>query len=299
MHLNHRPEAILDTMANGTGFIEVEPGVEIHVQDWGEGQPIVFVHGWPLSLRMFDAQSMELPARGIRVVALDLRGFGLSTKTWEGLDYDTWASDVGRVISILGLNDVTLAGFSMGGAIAAHYVATSKDPRITKLALMAAALPKLGAGPGNPNGVPAEAIQGILDGERSDLAKSKSDFGRAFFSTEVSPELLRWYDQIGLQAPLRSTVRGFEELRDRDLRDEMKTIGIPTRIFHGVEDKVVPFALAQEQKRLIADSRIVQFEVGGHAFCYEERDRVNDELEKFVMEGVPEVRERTMMRTLV
>lgn len=286
-------------MANGTGFVEVEPGVEIHVQDWGEGRPIVFVHGWPLSLRMFDAQSMELPARGIRVVALDLRGFGRSTKTWEGLDYDTWASDVGRVISILGLNDVTLAGFSMGGAIAAHYAATSKDPRVTKLALLAAAAPKLQASDDLPDGIPASVVQDILDGERSDIAKGKSDFGRKFFSTEVSPELHRWYEQMGLEAPPRSTVRGFEELRDRDLREEMRTIDIPTRIFHGVNDRVVPFALAQVQRRIIRSSSIVQFEIGGHAFCHEERDRVNDELEKFVMEGVHEIKERTMMRTLV
>jgi pimeloyl-ACP methyl ester carboxylesterase len=286
-------------MANGTGYIEVEPGVEVHVQDWGEGRPIVFIHGWPLSLRMFDAQSMQLPARGIRVIALDLRGFGKSTKTWEGLDYDTWASDVGRVISILGLNDVTLAGFSMGGAIAAHYVATSKDPRVTKLALLAAAAPKFQADDNFRDGVPASVIQGILDGERSDIARGKSDFGKMFFSTEVSQELRRWYDQIGLEAPPRSTVRGFEELRDRDLREEMKSIEIPTRIFHGVNDKIVPFALAQAQNRMIKNSRIVQFEVGGHAFCYEERDRLNDELEKFVMEGAPEVRDRTMMRTLV
>jgi len=285
-------------MANGTGYIEVEPGVEIHVQDWGEGRPLVLVHGWPLSLRMFDAQSMELPGRGIRVVALDLRGFGMSTKTWEGLDYDTWASDVGRVISILGLNDVTLAGFSMGGAIVAHYAATSKDPRIARLALLASAVPKLPAGPGSPDGVPAETIQAIIDAERGDIAKAKSDFGSNFFATEVSPQLRQWYGQIGLMAPPRSTVRGFEELRDRDLSEEIGSIDIPTRIFHGINDRIVPFALGQAQSKLIKGAKIVQFEVGGHGFCYEERDRLNDELEKFVNEG-PEVVDRSLMRTLV
>lgn len=285
-------------MANGTGYIEVEPGVEIHVQDWGEGRPLVLVHGWPLSLRMFDAQAMELPARGIRIVALDLRGFGLSTKTWEGLDYDTWASDVGRVISILGLNDVTLAGFSIGGAIAAHYVATSRDPRVAKLALLAAPVPALKAGPDVPDGVPVGTIQAIIDDEVADLAKAKSEFVSSFFSTDVSPELRRWYGDMGLMAPPRSTVRGFEEIRDRDLRDEVRHIEIPTRIFHGVNDKVVPFALGQLQSKLIKGAKLVQFETGGHGLCYEERDRLNDELEKFVNEG-PEPRERTLMRATV
>ena len=266
-------------MANGTGFIEVEPGVEIHVQDWGEGRPIVLVHGWPLSLRMFDAQSMELP-------------------TWEGLDYDTWASDVGRVISILGLKGVTLAGFSMGGAIAAHYAATSKDPRVAKLALLAAPVPALKAGPGVPDGVPIGTVQGIIDAEHGDYAQAKSAFVGSFFSTDVSPELRRWYGDIGLQAPPRSTVRGFEEIRDRDLSDELRNIEIPTRIFHGVNDRIVPFALGQLQSRLIRDAKLVRFETGGHGFCYEERDRLNDELEKFVNEG-PEPKERTLMRATV
>jgi non-heme chloroperoxidase len=247
---------------------------------------------------MFDAQSMELPARGVRVVAMDLRGFGMSTKTWEGLDYDTWASDVGRVISILGLKNATLAGFSMGGAIAAHYVATSGDPRITKLALLAAPVPRLQAAADFPEGVPAEAISAIIEAEHGDLAKAKSDFSRNFFATEVSPELGRWYDQMGLQAPSRSTVRGFEELRDRDLRSEIARIDIPTRIFHGVNDRIVPFAIGQAQSRLIKNAQLVPFEHGGHGFCYEERDRLNDELEKFVNEG-PEIRDRSLMRALV
>lgn len=285
-------------MANVTGYIEVEPGVELHVQDWGEGRPLVLVHGWPHCLRMFDAQSMELPARGIRVVALDLRGFGHSTKTWDGLDYDTWASDVGRVISVLGLNDVTLAGFSMGGTIAAHYAATSRDPRVVRLALLAAPVPKLQAEDDFPDGVPAETITDIIDAERGDFARAKSEFNRKFFSTKVSDELLRWYDQMGLMAPNRSTVRGFEELRDRDLRDEIGNIDIHTRIFHAVNDRIVPFALAERQRELIRGSSIVRFENGGHGFCYEERDRLNDELEKFVNEG-PEVVDRSLMRAHV
>jgi len=273
-------------MRNGTGYIEVEPGVHLFVEDWGEGRPILFVHGWPLSSRMFDFQAMELPKRGIRVIAFDLRGFGRSSKTWE-LNYDIWARDIGRIISELGLRNVTLAGFSMGGAIAAHYAAMSGDRRVTKLALMAAAAPRLVAGPDFPEGLPLEAVQSIIDGERMDPAKGKSNFGSMFFSTDASPELRRWYDNIGMVAPPHSTIRGFEEIRDRDLRREVGAIQIPTRIFHGVHDKVVPFALGQLLNRMIDGSSLVQFDIGGHAFCYEEQDRVNDELERFVVE-VPE-----------
>lgn len=281
-------------MRGATKYIEVEPGVYNFVQDWGEGRPILFVHGWPLSHRMFDFQTMELPNRGIRAIAMDLRGFGRSTKTWE-LDYDIWARDIGKVIAELDLQDVTLAGFSVGGAIAIHYMAKYGDPRVSKLALLAAAGPKFTAGPDFAQGLPREAVQGIIDGEKADPAKGKANFGKLFFSTEVSPELSRWYDNIGMKAPPHSTVRGMEELRDRDLRQEIGNINVPTRIFHGVHDKVVPFGLGQMQQSLIKGSTLVQFDIGGHAFCYEEKDKLNDELSRFVNEGAKE-REVMAMR---
>ena len=273
-----------DIMNVGTKYIEVEPGVYNYVQDWGEGRPLLLIHGWPLSHRMFDAQSAELPKRGIRVITYDLRGFGRSSKTWNGLDYDAWANDVDKIIEALDLSDVTLAGFSMGGAIAMHYVATKRDWKVSKLALCAAAGPSFIARDGFPQGVPKEVAQGIIDMEKSDPARSKREFGKSFFSTPVSEEIARWYDSIGMEAPPRSTIRGMEELRDRDLRGEMKNIGIPTRIFHGINDKIVPFALGEWQRDNIEGSVLVKFDKGGHAFAYEEMDKFNDEMERFVKE---------------
>lgn len=272
-------------MNGGTKYIEVEPGVYNYVQDWGEGRPLLLIHGWPLSHRMFDAQAAELPKRGIRVITYDLRGFGKSSKTWDGLDYDTWANDVGKIIAALDLSDVTLGGFSMGGAIAMHYVATKSDWRVSRLALCAAAGPSFTARDGFAQGVPRETVQGIIDLEKTDPAKSKREFGKLFFSTPVSDELAKFYDDIGMQAPPHSTIRGMEELRDRDLREELGNIGIPTRIFHGVNDKVVPFALGEFQRDNIKGSTLVKFDKGGHAFAYEEMDKFNDEMARFVKEA--------------
>ena len=105
----------------------------------GEGKPIVLVHGWPSSHLIFEYQMVALAERGYRVVGLDLRGFGQSDKPWHDNDFDTWATDLGAVIAALDLRDATLAGYSMGGAIAMHYAATRQEQRVTKLALLAAA----------------------------------------------------------------------------------------------------------------------------------------------------------------
>ncbi len=287
-------------------FLEVDSGVRLFAQDWGSGKPIVFVHGWPFSHRMFEYQTLTLAQHGYRVIALDLRGYGQSDKPWEGNDYDSWATDLGAVIAALELRDVTLAGFSMGGAIAMHYVATRGDTRVTKLALIAAAGPCMVAGSDNPKGVPREVFDVLIEGDLADRAKAKRTFAQLAFHNypyltllqllyrsrsvtasvaadyHVSDELSTWFEQMGMEASPQASVRGLEELRDRDLRGELSAIRVPTQIFHGVHDRVVPFALGEEQQSLIEGAKVVRFEYSGHGVFYQEKDKLNEELMRFI-----------------
>lgn len=261
--------------------VKVSGDVHLNVQDWGEGKPIVLIHGWPLSHRMFEYQAAGIVNHGDRVVAIDLRGYGESDKPWEGNDYDTWADDIGKVIRNQGLKDATLAGFSMGGAIAMHYVATHNDPRVTKLALLAAAGPCLIKKSDNPGGVPKEIWDQFIAAEMADRAQFKHEFNKNFFANPVSPELNNWFESIGMQVDAHASLRGLEELGTRDLREEIGNIKIPTRIFHGVKDKIVPFAMAEVQSRLIPGAQVVRFENSGHGLFYDEGDRFFEELLKF------------------
>jgi non-heme chloroperoxidase len=272
-------------MDKSGNYVEVEPGVRVFVQDWGKGRTIMLLHGWPLSSQMFEYQTMVLPGLGFRIVAPDMRGFGMSDKPWDGNDYDVWARDVRKVIDALGLNDVTLAGFSIGGAIAMHYVATQKDPRVSKLALIAAAGPSFVSRPKFPHGVPVREVEALIKGEKEDRAKLKQDFGNLFFYRKPSEPMARYYESLGMQASAHASLRGLEEFRDRDLTNEIGSIRIPTRIYHGVNDKVVPYDLGEVQRESILGAQIVRFENSGHAICYEERDKLNQELAQFAREN--------------
>ncbi|NMB84720.1 MAG: alpha/beta hydrolase [Methanothrix sp.] len=263
-------------------LIEVNPGVRLFVQDWGEGTPVVFIHGWPLSHRVFENQMISITRSGHRAIGIDLRGFGQSDKPWQGNDYDTWAEDIRRVIVTLDLHDVLLAGFSMGGAIAMHYAAAKNDPRVTKLALIGAAGPLFSKRQDNPNGMPFEEIEASLKAALTDRPKLARDLGAVNFHKPASPEFYRWLENIRMEASPHATIRGLEELRDRDLRSELRKIRIPTRIFHGVHDRVVSFQLAEEQHRLIRDSLIIPFYNSGHGLFYDEGDKLNEELDLFL-----------------
>src|SRR6188768_2217481 len=72
-------------------FIEVEKNVRLHITDLGDGQPIVLIHGWPLSNAMYEYQYQYLVQKGFRVIGISLRGFGKSDKPFGKYDFDVFS----------------------------------------------------------------------------------------------------------------------------------------------------------------------------------------------------------------
>ena len=83
--------------------------VELYYEDFGEGRPVILIHGWPVTHAMWETQVEALVSQGNRVITYDRRGFGDSTKTSGGHDYVTFASDLNELINALGLTEVTLS----------------------------------------------------------------------------------------------------------------------------------------------------------------------------------------------
>ncbi len=100
----------------------------------------------------------------------------------------------------------------------------------------------------------------------------------------MSAEYNRWLVDLGRIASIHSCIRGLEEMRDRDLSSELGKIIIPTRIYHGVHDKVIPFNRAESLQKLIKGSTLVRCENSGHAIYWDGKDNFVSELEKFAAE---------------
>ena len=110
--------------------VTTSDGTELFYTDWGEGRPAVLIHGWPLSADMWSDQAVFLAQNGVRTIAYDRRGFGRSSQPWTGYDYDTLAGDLATIIDTLGLENVTLVGFSMGGGEVARYLGRFGGSRV-------------------------------------------------------------------------------------------------------------------------------------------------------------------------
>ena len=297
---------------NNSDYMELDDEQFLHIRDWGTGPAIVFIPGWPFGHEMFEYQFTQLPQQGYRCIGISMRGFGKSSKPWGEYTYDVFADDLHAVLQSLDLTDVTLVGFSMGGAIALRYMARHKGDRIANLVLCSAAAPSFTARPGFPYGVEPGVVDSLIKLCYSDRAKLNADFGRQLFKdyTVITPQLLDWFQSLGMEASPQATAACLETLRDSDLRDDIHSVTVPSIIFHGLHDQICPFKLSEKMiapaaalptgevamaagseaisagaepaAAGIRGAKLISFENSGHALFYEEREKFNAELIAFI-----------------
>jgi non-heme chloroperoxidase len=269
-------------------YVEVEPKVKVYVEDINPSgsKTILFVHGWPGNHNLFEYQYNELPKRGYRCVGVDIRGFGLSDRPWEGYDYNRLSDDLRCVIDSLGLKNIILGGHSTGGAICVRYMARHKGHGVSRLALFAAAAPSLIQRPYFPYGLPRQAVINIIQGTYTDRPKMLTGFGEMIFYKYVTEPLSDWIFQLGLQAASWSTAAIANTwLGEEGLFNDLKEIEASTLILHGLNDQVCHYSLAVAQKNSIKHSKLVPFDCCGHFLFYDQKDRFNWELMQFIEEN--------------
>ncbi|MCK8490527.1 MULTISPECIES: alpha/beta fold hydrolase [Spirosoma] len=286
----------VDTDASGND-------VKLFYQDLGTGNPVVLIHGWPLSHSMWDYQLAELPAHGMRVIAYDRRGFGKSTQTWDGYDYDTLAADLKAVLDTLDLQNVTLVGFSMGGGEVARYMSRYGGARVSKVAFVSAVTPYLLKTEDNPDGVDQSVFDEITENLQKDRADFLQTFGKQFYgvgllSKPVSQAHLDGDFYRAYEASYRATLDCANAFATTDFRDDLTQIHVPTLVIHGDDDKTVPIEASGERTaNAIPSAQYIVYDGAPHGLYVTEKDRLNQDLIAFIQEGVT-VREPVGVTTL-
>src|SRR5262245_47444266 len=144
--------------------LTTKDGSKIYYNDWGQGQPVVFSHGWPLSADAFEDQMFHLASTGYRVIAHDRRGHGRSDQPWQGNDLDTYADDLAELVHKLDIKNAIHVGHSTGGGEVARYIGRHGTRRVAKAVLIGAIPPLMLKTPNNPNGTPIDAFNKIRAG---------------------------------------------------------------------------------------------------------------------------------------
>jgi pimeloyl-ACP methyl ester carboxylesterase len=263
--------------------------VEIHFDDLGAGQPVVLIHGWPLSSRSWENQLPALIDDGYRVITYDRRGFGASSQPWNGYDYDTFAADLHALLEHLDLTNVTLVGFSMGGGEVARYIGRYGADRIGKAVFAAAVPPFLHLSDDNPDGgIDDATLTGFHDGLRADRVAYVDAFVTGFFSVRDRHDLVseptRQYNvAIAAAASAKGTLDCTTAFTTTDFRGDLAKFTIPTLVIHGDSDAIVPFEVSGKRTAdAIPNSKLVLVPDAPHGLNVTHADTFNAELLAFL-----------------
>ncbi|HEX8546833.1 MAG TPA: alpha/beta hydrolase [Cytophagaceae bacterium] len=262
--------------------------IQLYYEISGSGQPVVFLHGWPLSHEMWEYQINELAEKGLKCIAYDRRGFGKSSKPWSGYDYDTLTDDLKALLDELNLENVVLVGFSMGGGEVLRYMSRYGSTRISKIVLISSVAPFLLKTTDNPDGVEKEVFEGITKSIKKDRIDFLTTFGEQFFGVSfikhpVSSSYLEYNKMLASLASPRATLECAKSFSETDFRDDLKNVSVPTLIIHGDSDKTVPIeASSNRTAKTLSGHQYIVYEGAPHGLYYTDRDRLNQDLIQFI-----------------
>ncbi|QYA25755.1 alpha/beta hydrolase [Gramella sp. MT6] len=244
--------------------------INLYYEDYGEGKPVILIHGWPLSHRMWEYQINSIVEAGFRCIAYDRRGFGDSDKPWTNYDYNTLAKDLEDIITKLELSEVTIIGFSMGGGEVAHYIGNYGSSKLSKAALISAVPPFMLKTEDNPEGLEKEVFEGFKKEIKKDRPSFLQGFGKQFVNFDkvgdrISQEMADYYWSIACKASPNATLDCIDSFGLTDFREDLEKFDIPTLVVHGDADQIVPIEISgKKSAELIANSEYHVIEEAPH-----------------------------------
>ncbi|WGD34228.1 alpha/beta hydrolase [Olleya sp. YS] len=264
--------------------------VDIFYEDYGQGQPVILIHGWPLSRKSWEHQVWKIVESGYRCISYDRRGFGISSSPWDGYDYSSLASDLNEIINQLQLENVIIVGFSMGGGEVVRYCTDYGTENIAKAALISSIIPLVKQKDDNPSGVPESALMDIKNALENDRVGFLKEFSKGFYNFEdnkdkVSQAQLDYDFIVASHASPRGTIEAAKAWMHTDFRDELKNVNVPTLIVHGDADGTVPIETSANQAaKGIENNTFKVIKDGPHGLNITHKDEFNKILIDFLNE---------------
>ncbi|WP_405778196.1 alpha/beta fold hydrolase [Streptomyces sp. NBC_00859] len=268
-------------------YFETHDGTRLAYEDYGQGEPVVFVSGAMLNADMWEYQIPYFAERGYRCIAFDRRGHGRSGRPSCGYDTDSTADDLAALLTHLDLTGATLVGHSLGGAEVARYLYRHGAGRVARVVLLAAVLPYLKQSDDNPAGIPEAAFDALTAAVRADRPKWMSQQLQAYFAThlgnQVSPgQAALTLDQC-LSASVWATLQCQYAVFHTDNREAVRAIPVPALVLHGGADISAPVEVTgRKTAELLPGCTYQEYPTAGHGIYVSHHGEINAGILEFI-----------------
>ncbi len=224
--------------ASSAATLEVEPGSSLYYSDEGKGTPILFVPGWTMTSEVFARQQTAF-AKAHRVIVLDPRGQGRSSKNGSQYTYAQQGHDIDKLIRHLDVDKVVLVGWSYGCLASYAYVRHHGLDKISSFACIDQSPHPLDLDDGPKwNEGPFTDTRDSFNGVNYDRAEFTAAFAQWMVKRKLTPAELRWLTEMSESTPTGIAVQLAADALFSDYRPELKKLSqeIPTLHVLGEED---------------------------------------------------------------
>lgn len=253
--------------------------MKIPFQESGSGKPIVLLHAFPLSRKMWQPQTEALVAAGFHVILPDLRGFGENHNFADINTMEDLAKDVGELLDTLKIERAIIGGLSMGGYVTFNFyrlfpekfaalllfdtnsAGDSEEKRESRFDLIDE-IEKSGA---------QALIEGMLPNLICDYTKENN--------ANLVEKLKTMFAEVNPQAAV-AALRGMAERQDHT--NLLKDINVPTLLLFGEHDKITNLEIAEKMKTEIPNATFIKIKNAGHYSNLEQPEAFTGALVSFV-----------------
>ena len=255
----------------------------MHYTIAGKGEPLLFIHGFGMSSRVW-SQQVEYFQQGFQVIAVDLPGHGKSP--WEkDQTLRDLAGEVRRVMVAVGVQQVNVTASSFGGLVAFELARMAPD-LIARISFCVA-LPKFARSEGYPAGLDIDRIRTLSAQFQVDYAQILEIFFRSLFTRQERMDAhFAWVRQMrqGEPLPRREALLCYLDILERvDLRDRLASMICPVQFINGTEDYICPQAVLGWLQEHFLNARFDYIDQCGHVPFLTKPQEFNETLEFFLM----------------
>lgn len=260
--------------------------ISLAYRDLGRGHPVLLLHGGCMNHRVWESQICSLLESGFRVIAPDLRGHGSSDAPHSSYTAEMYAEDIATLSNVLGIDEFSLVGWSLGATIAATFAKDYRE-RLTNLVLVSSSIlsdiSQVESGEQRENELP---IGKMIENQRRNRPRGMERFVAGMFGSDDHEQAIEWLWSIGMQTPMWVAVQTLEIYTDPPadrLHAGLDALDIPVAVFQGALDG----SATLDEARIVADEVLtdglfVPFHDSGHVPFLEESKRFDEALISFL-----------------